>query len=319
MRGAVVVLVEEGAEAYLHVVQRGQAAEVVEAAGAQRAPEPLHLAARRHVVGPSVDQRDAEALAAQPQRDPAVGAAVVEVEAVGRAVAAQRGQKQVEHVDLALGVVGLERDHVARGVVEHCVDAQRSGRRADAQRRAVADVAVPQRAGVVGLPAQPGVAVGAHPALEPGVAVQSRHRRRRHHVGGQPPVGDQRAQDQRQRRGRVLAPDIEQELALLRPQLAGATSVGARCRAQPGEAVGSIRVEPSLQGRGAETSRARVARRPVALGGQRTHRGCQIAAVELAAGQGADDLGTEQGDRLGVVAWAQGLVVGHAEFSGAAG
>ena len=143
VRCAVVVLVEERREAHPHVVQRGHAAEVVEAAGAQRAPESLHLAARRCVVGSGVDQRDAEALAAQPQRHAAVGAAVVEIDPVGGAVAAQRGQQQVEHVDLALGVVGLERDHVARGVVEHRVDAQRLRRRPDAQRRSMTHVAVP--------------------------------------------------------------------------------------------------------------------------------------------------------------------------------
>jgi hypothetical protein len=38
---------------------------------------------------------------------------------VGGAVATQRGQEQVEHVGLALGVERLERDHETRRVVEH--------------------------------------------------------------------------------------------------------------------------------------------------------------------------------------------------------
>ena len=59
-----------------------------------------------------------------------------------------------EHVDLALGVVGLERDDVAAGVVEERVDAQRDRAARRSQRRAVADVAVPERVDAVGLPAQ---------------------------------------------------------------------------------------------------------------------------------------------------------------------
>lgn len=41
MRGAVIVVGDEGIEAHLDVVERGQAPEVVEATGAQRAPEAL--------------------------------------------------------------------------------------------------------------------------------------------------------------------------------------------------------------------------------------------------------------------------------------
>ena len=101
---AVIVLIDEGVESDLDVVQRGHAAEMVEAAGAQRAPEPFHLAARLGITRSRVDQREAQALAAQPEAVAAVGAAVVEIEAVGRAMAAQRGQQHVEHVGLALGV-----------------------------------------------------------------------------------------------------------------------------------------------------------------------------------------------------------------------
>ena len=115
----------------------------------------------------------------EPQHVAAVRRAVVEVERVGRAVAAQRAEEEVEHVVLALGVVRLERDDVARGIVEQRVDAQRLGRLADAQRRAVADVAVPERAGVLGLPAQPRVAARARAARQLGVAVEPRDRRGR--------------------------------------------------------------------------------------------------------------------------------------------
>jgi len=128
----------------------------------------FHFPRAGRVVRPRVDQRDAESLAAQAQRFAAVGAPVIKVNGVGGAVATQRGQEQVEHVSLALSVECLERDHEARRVVEHRVDAERPGRLADPQGRAMAHVAVPQRAGVIGLPAQAGVAVDHDAALEAG-------------------------------------------------------------------------------------------------------------------------------------------------------
>jgi molybdopterin-guanine dinucleotide biosynthesis protein A len=56
----VVVAVEEREQPHLDVVERGDRAEVVEAALAQRPPPPFHLAARRRVVGLGVDERDAK-------------------------------------------------------------------------------------------------------------------------------------------------------------------------------------------------------------------------------------------------------------------
>jgi hypothetical protein len=56
----VVVLVEEGPEPDVDVVEGGELAEEVEASLTQRAPEALHLAARRRVVRTSVHQRDSE-------------------------------------------------------------------------------------------------------------------------------------------------------------------------------------------------------------------------------------------------------------------
>jgi hypothetical protein len=58
-------------------------------------------------------------------------------------MAAHRGEHQAEHVALALGVMGLERDHEPRGVVEQRVHAERFGGLPDAQRWSVAYVAVP--------------------------------------------------------------------------------------------------------------------------------------------------------------------------------
>ncbi len=62
---AVVVLVEECVQADVDLVQRGHGAQLVEAALAQGAPEALHLAACRGVVGFGVDERGAQPLAGQ--------------------------------------------------------------------------------------------------------------------------------------------------------------------------------------------------------------------------------------------------------------
>jgi hypothetical protein len=123
---------------------------------------------------------------------------------------------------------------------------------------------------MIGLPAQARVAVDHDAALEAGVAVQPRHGGVRDHARGEPAVGDQRAQDQRHRRGRVLTPDLEQELALLGREVACAAPVGAWRRAQPGEPVGTVGVQPALERRHAEVAQRLAAGRQVALGGQRT-------------------------------------------------
>jgi hypothetical protein len=210
----------------LHVVQRGQRAEEVEALGAERAPEALHLAARGRVAGARVEQRDAEALAGDAQDLAAVGGAIVEVERVGGTVATERGDEEAEHVDLALLVVRLERDDEARGVVEERVDAERLPLAVDEQRRPVADVALPERTRALGLPAQSGLPARAAlhgRAVEALLAVEAPHGRVRDGVLAEAAVEDERPHDHRHRRSRVLAADVEEVRALLGGQLARAT------------------------------------------------------------------------------------------------
>ena len=114
---------EERDQPHLHVVVRVTRLQVVEAAGPQRPPESLHLAARLRVVGSRVHDHDPESRADELQRRARVGRTVVEVERVGLAVLAQRRQQKLEHVDLALARACLERGQIARGVVEEPVDA----------------------------------------------------------------------------------------------------------------------------------------------------------------------------------------------------
>ena len=156
-----VVLVEEGVEADVEVVQRGDRAAEVQAALSERAPEALHLSARRGIVGLGVHQGGAHAGARQGQSASAVGGAVVQVHGVGGRMFANGAHEQAEHVNLALLVHRLDDDDVARGIVEQGVDAHGLflAARGD-QVRAVADVAVPEGAGALGLPAQSLLGVG---------------------------------------------------------------------------------------------------------------------------------------------------------------
>jgi hypothetical protein len=97
---------------------------------------------------------------------------------------------------------------------------------------------MPQRTRVLGLPAQARVAVGAMAARQARLAIQPCDGRRRDRVAREPAIGDERAQDERHRRGRVLAADVEQELALLDGELACAAPITAALRNERGEPTG---------------------------------------------------------------------------------
>src|SRR5690606_17835229 len=108
MRSAVVVLVEPSEDADVEIVKRAEVFREDEALLAERAPEPLHLSARRRVVRLGVDEGSAKTCTCEAERLAAVGRAVVEVERVGRAEAAERANQDGEHVDLALLMAGLD-------------------------------------------------------------------------------------------------------------------------------------------------------------------------------------------------------------------
>src|SRR5690606_15709617 len=87
-RQAQVVLIDEGPEPDIEVVQRAERARMIEAALTQRPPEALHLSARRGVIGLGVDERGAHAGASQAERLAPVGCAIIQVQRVGGAVLA---------------------------------------------------------------------------------------------------------------------------------------------------------------------------------------------------------------------------------------
>src|SRR5215831_404007 len=93
----VVVLVDEGEEPDVDVVERGDSAKEVEAALPERSPEPFHFSTGRGVARVRVQQDGAEPLAGEPERVAAVRRAVVEVEHVGRRMPAQRTDEKAQH------------------------------------------------------------------------------------------------------------------------------------------------------------------------------------------------------------------------------
>src|SRR3977135_3964117 len=104
---------------------------------------------------------------------------------------------------------------------------------------------------MVRLPAQPCVSLRSDPTWKLGFAIQPRDGADRHRTLGEPAVEDQRAQNQRHRGARMLAPNVEQELALLGGQLARAATVGARVGLEAIEAIPLVGVVPTLERRGA--------------------------------------------------------------------
>ena len=158
VRGGMVVGVEPGPDAHVEIVQGGDRADVIEASFAQGPPEALHLAAGRGVIRLGVNQGGTHARARQRESRSAIGGSVVQVEGCRRTVQPDGAHQDREHVHLALLGFGLDDRDVARGVVEKRVDAH--GVAAD-QRRAVTDVALPERHGSLGLPAQPHLAAAA--------------------------------------------------------------------------------------------------------------------------------------------------------------
>ena len=184
-------------------------------------------------------QRDAEATAAHAEDVAAIGGAVVEVEAVGRTVPSNRANDEIEHVLLAFLVAGFDGDDVARCVVEHRVDAHGPLLAVDDDGGGVADVAVPQRAGPLGLPAQTRLgraAVTHRDSIEAQLAVEALNARCGDGPGVETAVADEGAQDQRHRRRRELAPDVDEQRALLSRELSASATVAATTWLEPVEA-----------------------------------------------------------------------------------
>lgn len=119
----VVMLVDPRKEADVEVVEGGNAAHVIEAPLAQRAPESLHFTAGRGIVGLGVDQGSSEASGCQSETLSPIGRPVVQVEDVGRPVPSKGPYKESQQIDLALLVHGFDGQDITRGIVHESMDA----------------------------------------------------------------------------------------------------------------------------------------------------------------------------------------------------
>ena len=152
----VVVLIEPRPKSDIEIVQAAERREMVEAPLAKRAPKSLHFPSRLRVVRLRVQERRAHAMARHAQYLSSIRRAVVEVQGRRGSLSLHHLGKEMQHVDLLLGVHRFERHHVPRGIVHDAVDAHRlllsvSG---DAG-RVVAHVRVIQGARILRFPAQP--------------------------------------------------------------------------------------------------------------------------------------------------------------------
>jgi hypothetical protein len=205
---------------------------------------------------------------------------------------------------------GLQRDDVARVVVEHAVHVQLARRPAGLTDLDVGDVGVPQGADVPGVPPTP---------LAPLGAVQRRARRA---LGGEQaaqrahgelsrledPVVDGHVEDLARGGAGVLAADLDEERAGGVVDGAGEAD-GAGGGLELAVTSASRGVEPGLQGLPVEGPRGGGARRAVATLRAGDELVAELARREVAGEQVADDAEAEQGHRLGPV--GHGVSWGH--------
>ena len=146
--------------------------------------------------------------------------------------------EEAEHVDLALLVHGLERDDIPGSVVEHAVDAHGFLLAADKQMGAVADVAVPERAGMRSFPPESLLAVGGiseRALVEAARGEEAPQRGGRNDVDLEASVGDERVEDQLGRGAGPLPSNVAQQILLLDGEGPRCAAIGARLGAQRGE------------------------------------------------------------------------------------
>ncbi len=145
----------------------------------------------------------------------------------------------------------------------------------------MAHVGVPQDVGRRGLPAQAsvGAARGRSAfAVQSVLAVQAPHGGGRDEVLLHPPIEQNGPQDQRHRGLGVLAPDVQKQGLERGGEVAPATPIPARLRAQAGEPLVLVGVQPALQRRDAEGAGVLGPRRSEALLAQFTQFLLQLSS-----------------------------------------
>lgn len=209
----------------------------------------------------------AESAARRREGNAAVGRAVIEIEDVGPAVFHHRAREELQHRLLALVGGDAEAHDGARGVVEHCVHAHMRAPSVEGERRAVADVAVPEGIGTLGLPAQARPRALGLCRCHAWQALLAQHPPHRAllHLGANPSVGPERAQHQRHAHVGVFPADVTQQLFEDGIEVPTPPAIAAALGRERRETAFAARVEPALE-RGDSVAAGRVAtRRPHAL------------------------------------------------------
>ena len=250
-------------------------------------------------------ERDAQTCARREQRGSRVGGSVVEVERAWLSVPSKRLCEELEHGELGLVVVGLERDDVARAVIEKRVDAKRQvlvAARLWVERGAVTDVAVPQKTRRCHLPAAPtGLVLAPHGGtIEVVLAKKALQRREAYLSRAEAAVDDERAQYHAGGDSGVLFGDVEDERSLLVVEGACVSLVLTWTGFERFDATSSKGVVPALQSGQRVAACGVAAGRAESLGRERSQRATQLASVQLLVDERADDGCAKERHALGV-------------------
>ena len=246
MRGLVVLALDPRPQAAVQALQ-GLPPGIFDAAqpaGPERAEEPFDLALPRRLERPGVDQRHAQPGADQGDMARAVGASVVDIEALRQAAPDQRVPEHRQEGRAVLGHgEGREGDD-AGGVVDEGDQVGLAPGPADADPGPVHDVAHPQLARLaVGEAAPVGAVVRRLPVEQP--------------LAGEKPVHGGRGErildaflarhpdDRPHRTGRVPGLQRDQAFGDLGRQAPGLPAVGARLRIQRVEAAAAVQLDPA--------------------------------------------------------------------------
>src|SRR5205814_2204101 len=317
VRGVEIEALEKGAEARVDVVEGADVPEVIEALLAEAAPEALHLAVDRGVVGARMKQGDAEPAARRAEGVAAIRRAVIQVEGVGFPVSAYRADEHAEHVVLALGGVSLEGDEVAGVIVEQAVNADRRALAAEGEGRSVTDVPLPERVGERGLPAQ--ARLGAASVAESDPIESLLAQQLADGAGGDlalldASVGFEGAQDEWDGGVGMLASDVAKEHAELGPQIAATAAIRAPLRAQAVHAAGAEGVVPTLEGGHRVAARIVGVGRAMPLLSEHAERRGELAVGQIAREQDTDERVPEVSHGFAVVPWEETRHVQNATF-----
>jgi hypothetical protein len=174
----------------------------------------------------------------------------------------------------------------------------------------VADVAVPQCIGSLGLPPQPHArarAVTQREAVQALLLEEAAHGRLRDDALVEAAVHLQRPHDEGGGGLRVLPSDLAQQLTLLVGQMAASAPVAARFGLERIEPTGAVGVQPSLERRDGVMLGALGAGSAEPLRTERCELDSQFAVVELAVHEPAYDGRPEQRHLLGGVLRLQRL------------